>query len=125
MDAMNKVKQRPVAQLAERRSPKPQVGGSIPSWPASLLNVCCQWAGYNRKKIFRVNMNSKVETAGSNRLDTIKIALSILIVASATALFYLYSEHSLLLRVVGLLAAIVIAILITLKTEKGRQLWIF
>ena len=26
---------RPVAQLAERRSPKPQVGGSIPSWPAS------------------------------------------------------------------------------------------
>ena len=27
---------RPVAQLAERRSPKPQVGGSIPSWPASF-----------------------------------------------------------------------------------------
>ena len=26
---------RPVAQLAERRSPKPQVGGSRPSWPAS------------------------------------------------------------------------------------------
>src|SRR5580704_5337001 len=28
---------RPVAQLAERRSPKPQVGGSIPSWPANYL----------------------------------------------------------------------------------------
>ncbi len=28
------LKYRPVAQLAERRSPKPQVGGSIPSWPA-------------------------------------------------------------------------------------------
>ena len=27
---------RPVAQLAERRSPKPQVGGSIPSWPATV-----------------------------------------------------------------------------------------
>ncbi len=27
---------RPVAQLAERRSPKPQVGGSIPSWPATI-----------------------------------------------------------------------------------------
>ena len=25
---------RPVAQLAGQRSPKPQVGGSIPSWPA-------------------------------------------------------------------------------------------
>ena len=30
---LNEVR-RPVAQLAERRSPKPQVGGSIPSWPA-------------------------------------------------------------------------------------------
>ena len=31
---------RPVAQLAERRSPKPQVGGSIPSWPAnSAMNM--------------------------------------------------------------------------------------
>ena len=30
---------RPVAQLAERRSPKPQVGGSIPSWPANYLNI--------------------------------------------------------------------------------------
>ena len=27
---------RPVAQLAEQRSPKPQVGGSIPSWPAII-----------------------------------------------------------------------------------------
>ncbi len=26
---------RPVAQLAERRSPKPKVGGSMPSWPAT------------------------------------------------------------------------------------------
>tara|TARA_B100000242_G_scaffold164443_1_gene117503 strand:+ start:672 stop:797 length:126 start_codon:yes stop_codon:yes gene_type:complete len=25
---------RPVAQLVEHRSPKPGVGGSIPSWPA-------------------------------------------------------------------------------------------
>jgi hypothetical protein len=28
---------RPVAQLAEQRSPKPQVGGSIPSWPAIIF----------------------------------------------------------------------------------------
>src|SRR6476660_6305788 len=27
---------RPVAQLAEHRSPKPGVGGSIPSWPARM-----------------------------------------------------------------------------------------
>src|SRR5438067_3312246 len=29
---------RPIAQLAEQRSPKPQVGGSSPSWPAKLLS---------------------------------------------------------------------------------------
>ena len=29
---------RPVAQLAEQRSPKPQVGGSTPSWPATPLD---------------------------------------------------------------------------------------
>ncbi len=27
---------RPVAQLVEQRSPKPQVGGSSPSWPANI-----------------------------------------------------------------------------------------
>ncbi len=30
---------RPVAQLAERRSPKPKVGGSMPSWPAKIRIV--------------------------------------------------------------------------------------
>ena len=35
---INKLRvRRPVAQLAERRSPKPKVGGSMPSWPAILL----------------------------------------------------------------------------------------
>lgn len=36
---------RPVAQLAERRSPKPQVGGSIPSWPAIYM----AWVFYKCK----------------------------------------------------------------------------
>ena len=31
---MSQKNRRPVAQLAEQRSPKPQVGGSMPSWPA-------------------------------------------------------------------------------------------
>ncbi len=34
---------RSVAQLAEQRSPKPQVGGSIPSWPATILDIVMQY----------------------------------------------------------------------------------
>ena len=30
---------RTVAQLAEQRSPKPQVGGSIPSCPANIVDI--------------------------------------------------------------------------------------
>ena len=30
---------RPVAELAERRSPKPKVGGSMPSWPAKIIVI--------------------------------------------------------------------------------------
>ena len=37
---------RTVAQLAEQRSPKPQVGGSIPSCPAILLTI-----GYSKEVI--------------------------------------------------------------------------
>ena len=36
---------RPVAQLAERRSPKPQVGGSIPSWPATMQSFVATDSG--------------------------------------------------------------------------------
>ena len=37
LEGYNRRSQRPVAQLAERRSPKPQVVGSIPSGPASYI----------------------------------------------------------------------------------------
>ena len=36
---LSSIASRPVAQLAEQRSPKPQVGGSIPSWPAKAREV--------------------------------------------------------------------------------------
>ncbi len=32
---------RPIAQLVERRSPKPKVGGSIPSWPVFDITTTC------------------------------------------------------------------------------------
>ncbi len=35
------MRNRPVAQLAERRSPKPKVGGSIPPWPVLKKGGMC------------------------------------------------------------------------------------
>ncbi len=40
---------RPVAQLAEHRSPKAGVVGSIPAWPASNLGTPSARAAFNRK----------------------------------------------------------------------------
>ena len=88
---------RPVAQLAERRSPKPQVGGSIPSWPAIRLN---SGLGLN----VRHYMNTNVETT-SGTLDTIKLGLALLIAIAALVGFYFFADQSLLYRVLGLLAA--------------------
>ncbi len=67
-------------------------------------------------------MNSSVETAG-DKLDTVKLGLSLLIAIAALVAFYFYADQSLLYRVVGLLAAAGISVAIALQTEKGRQIW--
>ncbi len=46
---------RPVAQLVEHRSPKPAVGGSIPSWPANNgLQICknCDQEAATKSSLF-------------------------------------------------------------------------
>ncbi len=69
-------------------------------------------------------MNLKVDTVGT-RLDTAKLVVAVLIVLSAIGAFYIYAEQSLLLRVLGMLAALVIAAGIAFQTGKGRQIWGF
>lgn len=69
-------------------------------------------------------MNAKVDI-GNSRLDTVKIIVALLSVISATAAFYLFPEQSLLFRVFIILAAFAIAVVISLQTEKGRQIWDF
>jgi preprotein translocase subunit SecE len=103
---------RPVAQLAEQRSPKPQVGGSIPSWPANTLQ------GH------RALMNTNVET-GSGFLDTVKLALAAAILIGGIVAFYVYEEQSLLVSVAAVLVAVGIAVAVFMQTERGRILWKF
>jgi len=69
-------------------------------------------------------MSSNVDTSGS-AMDTVKIVFSILLIVAATAAFYLFPQESTLLRVVGILAAVTIAALVSLQTSKGREIWSF
>lgn len=69
-------------------------------------------------------MSSNVETVNV-KLDTLKLAIAVLVAISIIAGFYVFSEHSFLLRLGGLVIGIAVSIGIAMQTEKGRSLWIF
>ncbi|TND01214.1 MAG: preprotein translocase subunit SecE, partial [Gammaproteobacteria bacterium] len=90
---------------AERRSPKPQVGGSIPSWPASE--------------------RQGVRVTGVIMADKIKLVLAVLVLAGAVGAFYYFGNESVLLRVFGILAGLAVATAIVYQTAEGRRAWSF
>ncbi len=65
-------------------------------------------------------MSTKIEAAPSNKQDTFKWLLVILLLGVGIISFYYFAEHSLLLRVVSLLAVVGIATFIASTTDKGR-----
>lgn len=69
-------------------------------------------------------MNSRVET-GVSKLDTVKLAVALLMIIGGVVGFYLYPEQSTLLRTLGLLVIVGIAAAIAYQTEKGRHIWGF
>jgi preprotein translocase subunit SecE len=71
-----------------------------------------------------VSMKSKTETPISN-LDAVMLGLAAFLVAGALAAFYYFGDQSLLLRVVGLLAVIGLALALGFRTQKGRDIWAF
>ncbi|KAB2929742.1 MAG: preprotein translocase subunit SecE [Candidatus Contendobacter sp.] len=67
-------------------------------------------------------MNStKPEPQAQNRADTFKLLAAGAIVLTALVAFYVFANHSLLVRVIGLLAAAGAAATIALKTERGAE----
>src|SRR5690554_3478966 len=104
---------RPVAQLAEQRSPKPQVGGSSPSWPA------IKWQGASRpagKTNDSRGTGMSVETTGGGRLDTLKwVVVTVLVAVGVVGNSY-YSDQSLLYRVLALVVLAVAAGYVALQT---------
>ena len=57
--------------------------------------------------------------------DVLKWITAAALVAAGLVGFYQFSEHSTLLRVVGLLLAVGLAVAVSVQTEKGRTLWDF
>ena len=69
-------------------------------------------------------MNASVEVQSSG-MDTVKLIVALVSLTAGVAGFYLFEEHSLLLRVLGLLAMVVVSVLIVLQTAVGRNVWKF
>jgi len=65
-------------------------------------------------------MNAKVETEGSG-LDTVKLVISIALLGGAVVAFYYFSDRSLLLRVLGLLAVTGVSLAIMATTAVGGR----
>ena len=69
-------------------------------------------------------MNARLETTAA-LADTVKWVVAVGLFAASLVAFYLFPDESLLLRVVGLLAAAGLAGAILYTTAKGREGWRF
>lgn len=65
-------------------------------------------------------MNAKVEAEPASRFDTLKLAAAVLLLVGGIVAFYWFEEHSQLVRVLGMLGVVVLAVFIALQTELGR-----
>ncbi|MEJ2404769.1 MAG: preprotein translocase subunit SecE [Candidatus Thiodiazotropha sp.] len=69
-----------------------------------------------------MNGKSQVEASG---LDTVKLLLAVGIIVGAIVGFYYLEAYSQLLRVLGLLVLMGIAVLLAYQTVLGRSIWNF
>lgn len=93
--------------MAEWRSPKPQVGGSIPSWPANL----------------QVNMKSSNENQ-SNTKDVLSWTSVVLITAAAFFCTYYYTFSGPIQSIVWLVW-LLLSLFFAYMTSAGKQVFKF
>ena len=96
--------------MAERRSPKPQVGGSIPSWPAIDLS--------GKENV----MSTKAETS-EYRLDAVKWIVVLGILAGGIYANSYYAAIEPLYRALAGVLVAAAAVVVALQTEKGAAVW--
>jgi preprotein translocase subunit SecE len=61
----------------------------------------------------------------SSKVDTLKLAVSLVLVVCASVAFYYYVEYPLWMRVLSLLVVAGVALVIAVQTELGRNAWGF
>jgi preprotein translocase subunit SecE len=69
-------------------------------------------------------MNTKVETE-PGALDTAKLVAAVLVLLGGIVGYYYFAGASLVWRVLGLVAGLVLGIVIAFQSTQGRQLWQF
>ena len=79
---------RSVAQLVERRSPKPEVGGSIPSAPANNLKIM-----KNPLKFFQDVKQEAFKVTWPTGKETIQGTLMVVAMAIIASLFFLLLDQ--------------------------------
>ena len=98
---------RPVAQLAERRSPKPQVGGSIPSWPANYL-IIMKNTEYSRMKF-----------------NELMPWLAIVLITAAAFFGTYYFHFSAPIKALIWIGWLVLTLVFSFLTAEGKQVFSF
>jgi preprotein translocase subunit SecE len=58
-------------------------------------------------------------------MDKVKLAIAGLILAGGITAFYYFEDHSLFLRVIGLLLVAGVTLAVAFQTEVGRRTWSF
>ena len=113
--------------MAEQRSPKPQVGGSIPSWPATLWQQRIKGKGgmaLNKKNGSNDSSSSKALSHTSGRSSLLNyvcwLVLVLLIVAGVTANVHFQSVDWAVRAALGILVFCV-ALALFLLTDQGKR----
>ncbi|KAA3622165.1 MAG: preprotein translocase subunit SecE [Proteobacteria bacterium] len=69
-------------------------------------------------------MNTKAEST-PGILDTVKLALAVVMLLGGIAGYYYFENESILLRVAGLLVAVIFGAVIAFQSLQGKNLWRF
>ena len=114
--------------MAERRSPKPQVGGSIPSWPAINKSLHEHYGafghcGFNIWGLVLDNVTTQSDQ--SSLLDIIKLLAAAGLLIGGLFGYYYYLELSLPLRALMVLGGFGAGIAMAMTSLQGKRLWAF